>query len=162
MSFKSLQVRQLFIALLTSTTLIQGSSIAFGSTPQAHSTPKPPCRVDMSNTHESTYFAEKYKIVSVKANATVICNQQIRNLVVFINLYKRSLLGPTLLKKFESSVLLLLPAGKRFKISGPFIVCSNFKDTEFFSTVSSTAVIAGHPVKAPWRRSYAQKLACGT
>jgi hypothetical protein len=39
---------------------------------------------------------------------------------------------------------------------------TNWKENEFFSTVSSTAVIAGKPSRAPWRRSFAQKLACGT
>ena len=32
-------------------------------------------------------------------------------------------------------------------------------DTDF---EFSTAVIAGKPSRAPWRRSFAQKLACGT
>jgi len=138
------------------------SAILLGSFTTQPRVSKPPCRVDMSNTHESSYFAKKFKVLSVKANAFVVCDRPISHVVVYINLYKRATLGPTLLKPFTSKEILYLPAGKRIKISGPFVVCSNWKETEFFSTVSSTAVINGKPVRAPWRRSFAQKIACGT
>jgi hypothetical protein len=137
-------------------------ALFFGASSTPPSAPKPPCRVDMSNTHESSFFAKKFKVLSVKANTSVICDKPISHVIVYINLYKRALLGPTLLKRFTSQELPYLPAGKRIKISGPFVVCTNWKETEFFSTVSSTAVMDGKPVRAPWRRSFAQKIACGT
>ena len=150
------------VILLCSATFI-GITLNASATSQApHQVEKPPCRVDMTNTHQSTSMAEKFKVLAVKANVVVVCNQPISNLVVFINLYKKSQFGPTLLQRFTSKKILYVDANKSIKISGLIVVCTNWKETEFFSTVSSTAVIAGKPSRAPWRRSFAQKLACGT
>lgn len=148
--------------LLSSTTLIGVTLNTSATSPAVHQIEKPSCRVDMTNTHQSTSMAEKFKVLAVKANAVVVCNQPISNLVVFINLYKKSEFGPNLLQRFTSKKISYVPANKSIKISGPIVVCTNWKETEFFSTVSSTALISGKPSRAPWRRSFAQKLACGT
>jgi hypothetical protein len=147
------------ILLATASTNTATSSAA-SSTPK--SPPKPPCRVNISNPHESTKYGRKYFVLAVKANATVICDKPITNLIVYIDLYKRAFLTSQRLAQFKSKEYPAVLGGKEIKVSGPIVLCKNWKKTKFFSMVYSTATVGGQAMQAPWRKSFSQELECGT
>ena len=149
-----------FLIVLTFLLFVSGP-MAIASTPNSKPPAKPACRVDMNNSHISSNLLKKHKTLAVKANVKVICDKPIENLVVHINLYKSGSFGPILLKKFTSRIYSKLAPNKLLKISGPIFVCVNWKSTEFFSTVSSDAIISGEKMRAPWRKSYRFISECG-
>jgi hypothetical protein len=152
-------MKKFFVA--TAIFFIAFQPIALGATSTNPAPAKPACRVDMNNSHISSRLLKKLQTVAVKANAKVICDKTIENLIVHINLYKSGTFGPILLKKFTSRTYLNVAANKQIKISGPIFVCLNWKPTEFFSTVSSDAIIEGEKMRAPWRKSYRIRIECG-
>ena len=148
------------IAILLFTIVVTENDIS--SKAFAESRLKPPCRVNFSNAHISTKYATKYKVLAVKANANVICNKPLMDLVVYIELYKATFFSQQKLATYSSKVYASVPAHRRITVSGPVVACKNWKKTRFFSMVSSTAIIEGKVMRAPLQRSYPQELACGT
>ena len=142
------------IALITS--LLSGSASA--KTPTAI---KPPCRVDMPLAHESTKYAEKYRVLAVKVNVKVICDKLITHLSLHVDLYKKAFPAPVFLVPFDYNKNVRILPNHEFVVPGPVFICENWKPTAFFSEVSSTAIINGEKMAAPKRRSFSKIIACG-
>jgi hypothetical protein len=81
------------IALITS--LLSGSANA--TTPAVT---KPPCRVDMPLAHESTKYAENYRVLAVKVNLKVICDKLITHLALHVDLLQESVSASRISRSF--------------------------------------------------------------
>jgi hypothetical protein len=124
---------------------------------------KPPCRLQISNAHISTYLIEKSGVRAVKVNASSICNLPQSNVTVTVELWKTGILGNHLLRRrtFYSAGTTL--PNSRVNNFLTFKRCKDRDPTQYFGIAYSKAFIAGRWQYA--RHTQSKKiipLNCGT
>ena len=142
--------------------LVLGSSVLVPREASAVSH-KPPCRIDISDAHISTYFREVKKINAVKINAVSICDKAQKDATIYVEIHKTGWLSDHLVETFKSKEYSLIPPGKATNFEEAFVFCRNDRVTKYYGIVYGKALVEGKLVYAPRGRSAnILPLKCGT
>jgi len=125
--------------------------------------PKPPCRLQITNAHISTYLIEKSGIRAVKVNASSICNVPQSNVTITIEIWKTGLLGNHFVRSQTTHSSGSTFPGSRVDNLVTFKRCKDLSSTRYFGIAFSKALIAGKWQYARDTRSkFISVLKCGT
>ncbi len=124
---------------------------------------KPPCRIDISDAHISTYFREVKEVNAVKINAVSICDKAQKDATIYVEIHKTGWLSDHLVATFKSKEYSLIPPGKAINFEEAFVFCRNDRVTKYYGIVYGKALVEGKLVYAPRGRSTnILPLKCGT
>ena len=124
---------------------------------------KPPCRIDISDAHISTYFREVKKVNAVKINAVSICDKAQIDATIYVEIHKTGWLSDHLVGTFRSKEYPLIPPGKAINFEGAYVFCRNNRVTKYYGIAYGKASVEGKLVYAPRGRSAnILPLKCGT
>jgi len=159
-SFSDMTTRKVILLLTIFSFLTPTNGLAATDTPKE---PKPPCRLQITNAHLSTFIFEKQGLRAVKVNASSICNIPQSNVTVTVELWKTGLLGNHLVRRrtFYSAGTTL--PNSRLNNFLTFKRCKDRDLTQYFGIAYSKAFIAGRWQYA--RHTQTKKiipLNCGT
>jgi len=129
----------------------------------AQANTKAPCRLEVDNAHISSTLIKRANKKAVKVNFKSICNFELRELVIKVQIRKLAFIGDrpitsVLIRKFP-----YVPAKKQVLIQDIYALCKNTKRTFFFGIAEAYGLLNGTQVQAPRVQSREiVPLACGT
>jgi len=160
LSSSDMTTRKIILLLSLFSLLIPVNALAATGAPKE---PKPPCRLQITNAHLSTFIFEKQGLRALKVNASSICNVPQSSVTVTVELWKTGLLGNHLVRRrtFYSAGTTL--PNSRVNNFLTFKRCKDRDPTQYFGIAYSKAFIAGRWQYA--RHTQTKKiipLNCGT
>jgi hypothetical protein len=152
--------RKVILLLTIFSFLFPTNGLAATDTPRE---PKPPCRLQISNAHISTYLIEKSGVRAVKVNVSSICNVPQSNVTITIEIWKTGLLGNHFVRRQTIHSSGSTFPGSRVDNLVTFKRCKDRSSTQYFGIAFSKALIAGKWQYARDTRSqFISVLKCGT
>jgi hypothetical protein len=121
------------------------------------------CFIRVDNPHLSNSIKKLKGFDAVKVKATSTCDQQIRNLKITVEIYKKGFLRNYEVVKGSYEMAELIPANQKVENKGTWERCKNRKRTRYFGVAYAEAIINGKYMST--NRVWTDKivlLACGT
>jgi hypothetical protein len=156
-TFKNRYIASFLILNLINATYSQTSS-ASRVTP-----PITKCYLRVDNPHLSDSIKKQKGFEAVKVNAVSICNKDISNLQITVEIRKKGLLLDHEVAKRSIEVMGFIPANKRIAHKGTWRKCDNKKVSEYYGVAYAVANIEGKRMQTlPARTAKKVSLPCGT
>lgn len=134
------------------------ASFAAGATP-----PLTKCFIRVDNPHISNSIRKLKGYDAVKVNAVSICDKQIQDLLMIVEIRKIGFLRNHLVAKQNFSEDGIIRANKKVEHKGTWRQCENKRMSKYFGIAYSVAIIDGRKMQTlPVRTEEIVNLACGT
>lgn len=121
---------------------MQTPSPAFGETP-----PKTKCHIRIDDPHISKFLRLKKQIEAVKVNASSICNKDMSNLKLTVEIFKVGRFRDYRVAEFTREYFAFIPANKRIENKETFAKCETSRPSRYYGIAHATALINGQTVK---------------
>jgi len=111
------------------------------------SLPKTKCHIRIDDPHISKFLRLKKQIEAVKVNASSICNKDMSNLKLTVEIFKVGLFRDYKVAEFTRDYFAFIPANKRIENTNTFARCQTSRPSRYYGIAHATALINGQTVK---------------